>query len=236
MHWVTSHSSIAAIAAIDPQIASTIFGTPAGIALGGWPGSVHGRAWASCASFEDDVMAARIPPDVRAVMYDPEGWAATPIEERRDPVTYVHRFVSLAHDRGYFAIVTPHPNLVEVPEASFARAAAETREDAYLRSRIAEESARHTDAFEIQAQRLQNDPDAYRDFVARTAAQARAANPGIVVLSGLSTHPGYAATPQMLHAAWMSVNDVVDGHYLSLAKGRLPRVAARFLRMATGGS
>jgi hypothetical protein len=233
---VTSRSTIAAIAAIDPQIASTIFGTPPAIALGGWPGSVHGRAWASWASFEEDVKAARIPPEVRAVMYDPEGWAATPIEERRDPATYVHRFVSLAHDRGYFAMVTPHPNLVEDPDASVARTAGETREDAYVRSRIAEEAARHADAFEIQAQRLQNEPEAYLDFVSRTAAQAREANPGVVVLSGLSTHPGYPATPEMLHEAWMIVNDVVDGHYLSLAKGRRPRVAARFLRMAAGGS
>jgi hypothetical protein len=233
---VTSRSTIAAIAAIDPEIASTIFGTPPAIALGGWPGSVHGLAWASSASFEDDVKAARIPPEVRAVMYDPEAWAATPIEERRDPLSHVRRFVSLAHDRGYFAIVTPHPNLVEDPEAAFTRAAAETREDAYLRSGIAQEAAREANAFEIQAQRLQNDPDAYRDFVSRTAAQARAANPGVLVLSGLSTHPGYAATPQMLYAAWTSVSDVVDGHYLSLAKGRLPRVAAEFLRMAAGGS
>lgn len=233
---MTSRSTIAAIAAVDSRIASTIFENAPAIALGGWPGSVHGRAWASFTSFEDDVKAARIATEVRAVMYDPEGWAATPIEERRDPVTHVHRFVSLAHDRGYFAIVTPHPNLVELPEASFARAATETREDAYLRSGIAEEAARHADAFEIQAQRLQNDPGAYRDFVSRTAAQARAANPGVVVLSGLSTHPGYAATPQMLYAAWTSVNDVVDGHYLSLAKGRLPRVAAGFLRMTAGGS
>ena len=29
--------------------------------------------------------------------------------------------------------------------------------------------------------------------------------------------------------AWRSVRDVVDGHYLSLARGRLTEVAARFL-------
>jgi hypothetical protein len=33
----------------------------------------------------------------------------------------------------------------------------------------------------------------------------------------------------MLRHAWMSVRDVVDGHYLSLARLRLPEVATAFL-------
>jgi len=49
------------------------------------------------------------------------------------------------------------------------------------------------------------------------------------VLSGLSTHPGYPATDAMLRHAWISVRDVVDGHYLSLARLRLPEVATAFL-------
>lgn len=33
----------------------------------------------------------------------------------------------------------------------------------------------------------------------------------------------------MLRNAWISVRDVVDGHYLSLARLRLPEVATAFL-------
>jgi hypothetical protein len=51
-------------------------------------------------------------------------------------------------------------------------------------------------------------------------------------MSGLSTSPGFRATPQMLLDAWSSVGDVADGHYLSLAKGRYPEVMAAFLRAA----
>ena len=47
--------------------------------------------------------------------------------------------------------------------------------------------------------------------VSATAARARDANPSVLVLSGLSTSPGFPATPEMLLDAWGSVADVVDG-------------------------
>src|SRR5205823_12886574 len=124
----------------------------------------------------------------------------------------------------------PHPGLVEVPGSAHVRIADESREAAYLRSGITSEAARFADACEIQAQRFQRDPDTYRDVVSQAAEQARAANPDVVVLSGLSTHPGYRATWDMLFDAWQSVRDVVDGHYLSLARLHHPRAAARFVR------
>jgi hypothetical protein len=229
--WVTAKASIAAIQEVDPRVAEKFFGAPTSIALGGWPGSTTGRAWASCARFTKDVKTGAIPSTVRAVMYDPEGWEATPLEERQDPITYIRAFATLARGLGYFVIVTPHPGLVEVPGARCARAPGETRERAYLRSRIGHEAARYADACEIQAQRFQQDPIFYRELVSDAAAQARAANPDVLMLSGLSTHPGYEATPEMLYAAWESVRDMVDGHYLSLARLRHPAAAAGFLRM-----
>ena len=90
-------------------------------------------------------------------------------------------------------------------------------------------SAAGADAVETQAQTLQRDPAAYRAFVGETARLARDVDPDVQVLSGLSTHPGYPATEQMLLDAWASVRDVVDGHYLSLARLRLAEVATSFL-------
>ncbi len=235
-YWVTSRGTVQAIARVDPEAAEAAFARPTGIVLGGWPGGVHGRAWASCAEFEQDLMAGRIEPEVRAVMYDPEGWDKTPLAERQDPVTFIHRFARLARERGSFTIVTPHPGLVEVPGGAYSRGPEETKEQAYVRSGLAAEAARYADACETQAQRLQRDPPAYREFVTQTAAQARRANPTVVMLAGLSTHPGYPATAEMLHAAWESVRDIVDGHYLSLGFRRRwgPEIAARFLRLASG--
>src|SRR6266511_547062 len=232
--WVTSRGTISAIAALDPRVAAAVFGTPTAIALGGWPGSTHGMAWASQAKFAADLEAGVIPATVRAVMYDPEAWEATPLPERQDPVKYIEEFARLAHQHGYFVIVTPHPRLVEVPGGRCRMRASETMEAAYLRCGIAAEAARHADGYETQGQYLQRDPGRYQEFVSRTAAQAREANPDVVMLSGLSTHPGYPATPEMLHEAWQSVREVVDGHYLSLARRRLPSVAATFLRRAAG--
>jgi hypothetical protein len=234
-HWVTSHGTVRAIARVDPEAAQQTFARPTGIVLGGWPGAVHGRAWASCAAFEDDLAASRIPPGVRAVMYDPEGWEKTPVAEQRDPVLFIHRFARLARDRGYVTIVTPHQGLVEAPGSPFAPRRGETKEDAFVRSGITSEAARFADVCETQPQRLQRDPAAYREFVRETAGQARRANLAVVFLSGLSTHPGYPATAEMLLAAWESVRDLVDGHYLSLGmRGWNPEVAARFLRLASG--
>jgi hypothetical protein len=233
-YWVTSRGTVEAIARLDPEAAEATFARPTGIVLRGWPGAVHGRAWASCAAFEDDLAADRIAPEVHAVMFDPEGWEKTPPTERQDPVAFIHRFAKLARERGFFTIVTPHQGLVEVPGSPHAPGPGESKEQAYVRSGITAEAARFADACETQAQRLQRDPPAYREFVAETAVQARRANPEVVFLSGLSTHPGYPATAEMLFAAWESVRDLVDGHYLSLSmRRRNPDVAARFLSLVS---
>jgi hypothetical protein len=228
--WVVVTGTIRAIAEIDPEVAERAFATDETVALGGWPGAMNGRAWGSHARFADDVASGAIPDDVRVVMYDPEGWDRTPLAERLDPIGSIEAFGELARSKGYAVVVTPHANLVSVPGSPHAPRGDESREDAYLRSGIVEAAASNADAVETQAQKLQNDPKAYRAFVADTARLARGANPDVRLLSGLSTHPGYPATAEMLAHASRSVRDVVDGHYLSLAKLRLVEVATAFLR------
>jgi hypothetical protein len=200
--WITSAGTIGAIAAVDAAVARRIFGSTDAIA-----------------------------DDVTVVMYDPEGWDATPLPEKLDPARSIEAFCALARANGYSVVVTPHPNLVCVPGSPHEPRPGETRESAYLRSGIIEASAANSDVYETQAQKLQRDPVAYRAFIRDTVRRARAVNRDVRVLSGLSTHPGYAATPEMLRDAWSCVRDVVDGHYLSLAKLRLPGVAALFLSM-----
>lgn len=235
-YWATSAGSMQAIAAIDPGVAARAFGSGRGIALGGgspagWPGAITGRAWASLAAFEEDLRAGAIPAEVRVAMYDPERWRHTPIEEQRDPVAAIGRFVGWCRRHGLVSMVTPYPRLVTVRGAVFVAERGESEEDAYVRSRITVAAAA-ADVCETQAQRLQDRPEAYRAFVAATAEQARTANPEVVLLAGLSTSPGYPATPAMLLEAFAAVRDVVDGHYVSLSKGRRPEVMASFLASA----
>jgi hypothetical protein len=227
--WVTAAGTIRAIAEIDPEVAARIFGTRDAIALGGWSGATTGRSWASSAQFAEDVANDTILGDLQVAMYDPEHWDATPRDEQLDPHASIQTFGALARSKGYTVLVTPHPNLVSVPGSPLAPKDGETRESAYLRSGIAEVSAANADMIETQAQTLQRDPDRYRAFVGETVRIARATKRDIQVLSGLSTHPGYPATVAMLRNAWMSVRDDVDGHYLSLARLRLPEVATAFL-------
>jgi hypothetical protein len=156
--------TIQAIARVDPDV-SREFETRDTIALGGWPGATSGRAWGSSARFAADVASGAIPEDVRVVMYDPEAWDRTPLDERLDPVAAIDAFGVLARTRGYSVIVTPHANLVEVPGSPHAPRDDESREDAYLRSGIIEAAAANADAVETQAQRMQRDPRAYRAFV-----------------------------------------------------------------------
>jgi len=227
--WVTAAGTIRAIAQIDAGVAARIFGSRDAIALGGWPGATTGRSWASSARFAEDVANETIPDVLQVAMYDPEHWDATPLDERLDPHAAIETFGSLARSKGYTVLITPHPNLVSAPGSPLAPKGDETRESAYLRSGIVEVAAANADVIETQAQTLQRDPDHYRAFVAETVGIAHATKRDIQVLSGLSTHPGYPATVAMLRNAWLSVRDVVDGHYLSLARLRLPEVATAFL-------
>lgn len=228
--WVTATGTMDAIAAVDPEVAEAVFVSDHAIALEGRPGAITGLSWASCAAFEADASSGAIGADVRVAMYDPERWRHTPAEEQRDTIGAMSRFGELAHRYGYVSMITPHPGLVSVEGSSLDRGPDETEESAYERSGITEAAARAADIVETQAQRLQDRPDAYRALVSATAARARGANPSVLVLSGLSTSPGFPATPQMLLEAWSSVRDVADGHYISLAKGRHPEVMAAFLR------
>jgi hypothetical protein len=104
----------------------------------------------------------------------------------------------------------------------------ESLESAYLRCGIQAMAARAADIVEVQAQYLETDPGAYAGFVAAAAAQARQANPNVLVLSGIST--SFTEDPDVLMAAWRSVHGVVDGHYLNVPQGLRPSIAVAFAR------
>jgi hypothetical protein len=69
----------------------------------------------------------------------------------------------------------------------------------------------------------------YRSFVERAASQARAANPHVMVIAGLST--GVAFSAKQMYASWNSVRDLVDGYYLSITGNDRVPTALAFLRM-----
>ena len=228
--WVVTTGTVKVVSAAAPGLATRLFGSSWAIVLGlpdtGQPTSL---SWASEAAFELAVSNGWIPPGVTTVMYDPENWPSTPAPERIDPVTAMRAFSTTARGQGYRVVLTPHPSLVTVPGGRCTVGPGESIEDAYVRCDIAGQAATMADVVETQAQALETDPSAYRSFVEATAEQARAANPDVSVLAGLSTN--YTDSPVALYSAWYAVRDVVDGHYLAVPHGIRPGVAIAFLRL-----
>jgi hypothetical protein len=228
--WIATTPTLAHLRAFDPDASALFFDRSSSFVLGGaGTAAVAARAWSDEAAFEADLASGAIPPQVRYVMYDPEGWASTPRGERRHPIAAMRAFARAAGSAGYGVIITPHPNLVEVRHAACGAGPNEKESAAYVRCGIGAVAARVADVVEIQAQWLEWDPPAYRAFVEAAADQARDANPGVVVLAGLSTR--YASGPGDLLDAWDSASDIVDGHYLAVPQGISPQIAASFLRM-----
>jgi hypothetical protein len=229
--WMAASGTVGRIFRLDPRIARLYFDRSEAIVVdGGWKGATLGMAWASLDAFVAGIEAGTIPPEIEVVMYDPERWKATPPEEQRDPAMAMRVFAAVARAHGYERVaLTPHPNLMEVPGAICGAFPKETAREAFLRCRIMYTAADVGDVVEIQAQSLQGSPGAYGVFVAEAAAQARAADPDVVVLAGLSTR--FSDNAHEMLAAWDAVAEAVDGHYLAMPEGMRPWIATRFLSL-----
>jgi hypothetical protein len=227
--------TITSIQAINPSLASRFFNAETSFGLnGGWGTATPAMSWASEAEFERAIRAGSIPPDVHTAMYDPEFWPATPLDEQERPVHSMRAFSEAAHAAGYAVVITPHPSLAEVNGGPCEATDVETVEGAFLRCGLEGGAARYADIVEVQAQFLEWDPARYRRVVATATAQARAANPDVVVIAGLSTR--YAVDADVLYRAWDAVRDVVDGHYLAMPDRIRPGVAADFLTLVVDRS
>jgi len=232
--WIATSRTTGSLSDIDRSVADAFFGGAHSFALGGFGASTPAKAWASEEAFAADLAAGRIASSVRAVMYDPEAWDATPLDERLHPVAAMRRFAALGHLNGYEVVLTPHPNLVAVPGGECTAGPEETQDMAFLRCGILTAAARDADVVEVQAQWLETDAAAYERFVSIAAARARAAHPGVLVLSGLSTN--FTTDPAVLFRAWLAVRGVVDGHYLNVPSGDRWNVAVAFLRLVTAAA
>jgi hypothetical protein len=228
--WMAVPGTIVRVQRLDPSIAKLFFDRSSSYALnGGWNSATPAFAWASEAAFERDLRRDRIAPEITTVMYDPENWAATPLNEQQHPVEAMQAFASAARAAGYRVVLTPHPNLVQVPGAECPAEPGEAIQAAFLRCGIIGAAAEQADVVEIQTQFLEGHTATYAAAVRALTTQARAANPDVVVLAGLSTR--FTLDARTLLTAWSAVRHVVDGHYLAIPEGIQPWVAAKFLEL-----
>lgn len=188
----------------------------------------------SYAELKKMIRQGTIAPGIRWVMYDNEQWSLTPADEQADPVHYEQLFARLAHRQGYKVILAPAQDLVPGFDKNSFRAG-QAVWPSYLSMGLAAASARAADIYEIQAQPYEmsvyRSQHAYADFVAAAAAQARAANPGIVIYAGLSTQRVSSAA-QLLQD-YETTRNLVDGYWLNIPRHDQPGppgLADQFLR------
>jgi hypothetical protein len=147
-----------------------------------------------------------------AVLYDVEDWSLTPKAQQQDPAKFEAEGYRLARARGTVFIAAPALDLVRVLDPSGSGTVAQR----FLSLNLIGQAARNADVVDIQAQGLEGSAQ-YASFVTAAAAQARAANPDVTVLAGLSTNPsGRAISAQTLSSDAESVRGSVDGYWLNI--------------------
>ena len=237
-NWIMGRSELsAALSASAPSVRYAVSSAHLFVLLLRGQTSAAGQEVAdfrSYAEFKKMIRRGAIPAGIRWVMYDNEQWSLTPAREQADPVRYEQLFGQLAHRHGYKVILAPAQDLVPgFDKNSFRSGQAVWR--AYLSMGLAAASARAADIYEIQAQPYEmsvyRSQHAYADFVAAAAAEARSANPGVVIFAGLSTQRVSSAA-QLLQD-YEATRGVVDGYWLNIPRHDQPGppgLADRFLR------
>lgn len=192
--------------------------TPNTVVMGSPPSAIRSWSvrWARSATSLSGVTAdlrAASADRLSAVVYDQEHWSFTPTAEQTDPASYVRQAEAIAKRQHVQLIATPATDLVW----AVGRPAPGTAYSTFLRLGIAGSIAPYADVLEIQAQGAEADVAQYGSFVRAVAAQARAANPTVVLYAGLSTNPtGHHVTATELEADVAATRAVVSGYWLNV--------------------
>lgn len=188
--------------------------------------SYHEYGGAQAAS---DVNGGNLPAGTKAVVLDQEDWkgtcvgsaACTPQSDLDNPVKYATEAAAAAQKHGLTMIVTPGLDLFDgdgtLPCSS-------SLYQCYLSYNMAGKMAAipGVDVIDLQAQSLETDPSTYESFVMQASAQAKKANPKIVVLAGLSTSPNIpppAPTTGQLETDASNVQSYVSGFWMNIPDG-----------------
>jgi len=219
IQWLFHGQGAAAIAA-DPQASALLADAHPFVMMGAnmptVPASWNAVSFVSFTSYGtlgNAVADGRLPAGIGGVMYDYERWSFTPEDEQRNPARYLSQAAEIVHAKHLLFFTAPAANLVKVIDPD----SPDRPYDAYLRLGIAADAARYADVFDIQAQGSERSTARYSEFVRQAAAQARAANPHVIVLAGNSTQPsGQTVTADDLVRAIEATRPYVDGYWLNV--------------------
>jgi hypothetical protein len=232
-NWIMTGWNVHLINQSDPATASHFFNTTNSYGTG--PNAAtspisDGFAdsgvllYTSYAQFASDVANHAISSGYQWVMYDPEMWSSTPLNEQQNPAQYLQMFGQLAHANGYKVIESPARDLASVPGAACPMQPGDNLDRWFIRCNIAGAAAANADIVVIQDQVNTTNLTEFGNLYNTTRNQARAANPQIVVDVELSTNYG---TADQEAAAAQSIN--ADGYYISATQTTLSQ-ADRFLQ------
>jgi hypothetical protein len=239
VHWAMASSSLHNISSADAGQAVHSLDNPNTIVQSlsplsvspvpsGWDGTST-ALWRSYARFAADVDAGAVPSYVKVAHYDNEAWPQTPEAEQRRPAYYERRFCALAHGEGLLCYLGPGKDLCNV----LPQPRGDNNAQCYIDLNLAGKAARYADVIDIQAQTLEPaGARAYASFLRRTAAQARAANPDVLVLGNLSPSPGDAQlSTRRLYACAHAALRYVSGFYTTVNAGDGEAMASLLRRL-----
>lgn len=140
------------------------------------------------------------------ILFDQEGWGATPAREHAHPGRYLRLAALLAHAHGITIIETPYVK----------GAGPLTAEDVV--------AARYADVVDIQSQRYVAHPNQFASFVSQDIAAMRAVSSSVKILAGLAPDAGGTpVTASEMYRSYASVYYEVSGYWLNAAPWAPPR-------------
>jgi hypothetical protein len=238
-NWVMTGWNIHQLDQLSPATANHFFNTSASYATGPSTSTspvADGFAasgvlvYNSYAQFAADLSAGAISPSYTWVMYDPEYWAATPLNEQQNPALYMQEFGQLAHANGLKVIEAPGRDLALVPGAACPAVRGENLDHWFLRCNIPGAAAASADMVVLQDQVNTTNPAEFDFLYASTRAEAQAANPQIITDVEVSTT--YGSAGQMAAAAKSAH---ADGIYINATTGALGKTKSFLYLMQTAG-
>ena len=124
--WFMTASNVQSLSQTDSATASHFFNTASAYGAGASLIKTPVQAgyattpvlnYTSYAQFSSDISSGAINYPYKWVMYDPEDWSQTPVNEQQDPVKYMELFGQLAHAHGLKVVEAPAMDLCSVSPA-----------------------------------------------------------------------------------------------------------------------
>jgi hypothetical protein len=238
--WIISGPDLASLRSGNAGLARRFFDNPRTFVIGsrgdqdavprGYR-SLPILAYTSLRSFEADVDRGRIDPRVAAVLYDPEAWDRTPLAEQRRPLPAMRRFVSLAKQWGYGAILAPGRDLA-LGAGGCRKRGHELLDTAFLRCGLMAGTS-GAEATVIQSAPEELAPDRAGALIAGVRAGLTGSAEAPELLATLSTAPpgtGEKVWPiDLVRASRLAIASGVSGLMLNISPSRIG-LAASFLR------